>query len=850
MDTIPSVSCQSITCVMHPQNIPKKNRRTKQSIKYQTIPRHLTICYSPKTRSNNDQANSREFTADKVVVLKLCASSASCAIGAVGYALAQTNSTNRNRLDQTRINTQSSTSQTFPPTAPSSLGNFAAIPRTRPSTSPQPPNSYQRLSELSGLQEVGEAYQNSRPQTGRTNEDIQKRSSWYRRISILPPSRDGSGGSPSIQQPSTASVFSNGSSATPFFGQQLDPVTPRNKLVKRSTSYKGLLDEYTEESSSSSNPIGKVPTFRRPATSHQRSETLRLRNVRQSLAIFDRPKDLDTESSSRKRSRDKDIDNRGSSGGLWRPFFRFQIGRTARDSGSKRTGGSLMFGGTDHTTSVITTSGENAMLVFGNCLDRPKMDLTRPVVPLIEETATPDQIIEDVRDQPLLVKKTRHSFSMESRPPTLAPRKLNRGSSLRQGRSHESRVVERRIVSAPIQTDQPSSTQIPPRVSANLPLLLPKLVTLSAFEMDVKEPSSSNRDDSVFDDSFGNSDMDSPSGHTFHLQEPQAGLLLQSSSRRTSRVPSDRSTNFGSDNDTSRVFSVDGDDVDHRSETVYDSIRTDASGSSHSGARNYRAENVFADRKAFEPIKQDLSALQGKLSGISIPYDDELVIEEEENMGTPMLREGSDDDDMKTPSARQDGNFKTGDIHVASLVRPDTNSSDEESWDDELGIDTSRTSRSIHSSTMYMGLDGSTNTVIKSDAPKPNIFEWSETQPIEKDSEARPKTSHPQQGVDRNGRPAGRRVTNGLHCRSQSVPLPPDSSKHRFNNTKKLDNWMLGNKGVSEDWDNDFDFEEEPVDASVTITENLAGGQSIHAFIVPKEILERQATVHGQFGQV
>lgn len=761
--------------------------------------------------------------------------------------MALSNSTNHNRTVHKSRNTDISTSPEPTLIIASSLGHFATIPRIRPFTSPQAPNSYPRLLQLSGLEEKREANRSSRPFTSKANEETQKRSSWYRRLSILPPSVDESVGSPSTQQPSTPSVFSNGSSASPFFGQQLDPVIPRNKLVKRSTSHKRLLNEYPEESSST--PIGKVPTFRRPATSHQRSETLKLRNARKSLAIFDQPKDLNTESWSRKRDRYKLTEEGGSSSGLWRPFFRYQIGRTARDSGTNRTSSAIIFGGADHITSVITTRGENAILVLGNCVDRHKMNFTTPPDSLMEETNVPEQNSVDVKDQNLPTKRTRHSFSIEPRPPTSAPRKLTRGSSLRQGKSHQSRVVERRIVSAPLQTNQQSSTQIP-RVSANPPLLLTKFKTLSTFEMGVQGQSSSIRDASEFDDSFGNSDMDSPPGNAFQLQGPQSGLQLQSNSRRTSRVPSDRSTNFGSDNDNSRVFSVDGDDVDHSSETVYDSIRTDASGSSHSGARNYRAEHVFADSNTPKPNKQDLSALPETLSRISLAHENELIIEEEENIGTPIWRERSNEDDMTTPSARRDDNFQMEVTHGANLTKSDTNLSDEGSWDDELGIDTSKTSRSIHSSATYTGSDAFTNTVMTSDPLKTNIFEWSEAQSMEKYSVARPKTSHPQQGMDRGGRPSGRRITNGFHFRSQSVPLPPDSSKHKFNNTKKLDNWMLGNKGVSEDWDNDFEFDEDHDDTSVIVTENSTNGQPIPAFIVPKEILERQATVHGQFGQV
>lgn len=138
---------------------------------------------------------------------------------------------------------------------------------------------------------------------------------------------------------------------------------------------------------------------------------------------------------------------------------------------------------------------------------------------------------------------------------------------------------------------------------------------------------------------------------------------------------------------------------------------------------------------------------------------------------------------------------------------------------------------------------------------KTNIFDWSEqTRPDRdlSDTEARPRTVHGKQnGVDRGSRAACHKVPSAIHLRSQSVPVARDlpTNDHRQTNGK-FGTWGLGSKGVSEDWDSDFDFddaEEAPGSQPPPLQECKAVPQSM---TVPKAILERQASLRGQFGQV
>ncbi len=140
---------------------------------------------------------------------------------------------------------------------------------------------------------------------------------------------------------------------------------------------------------------------------------------------------------------------------------------------------------------------------------------------------------------------------------------------------------------------------------------------------------------------------------------------------------------------------------------------------------------------------------------------------------------------------------------------------------------------------------------------KANIFDWSEQPMVEKDprqgSSPRPKTVHGIKSRDtRTSRLSGRRGSNAVHLRSQSVPLPPDTSGHRAHNTaSKLESWVLGHTGVSEDWDGDFDFEESPRPAKQVVVGHEGLRSSVASgMVVPRAILERQASVRGQFGQV
>ena len=132
-----------------------------------------------------------------------------------------------------------------------------------------------------------------------------------------------------------------------------------------------------------------------------------------------------------------------------------------------------------------------------------------------------------------------------------------------------------------------------------------------------------------------------------------------------------------------------------------------------------------------------------------------------------------------------------------------------------------------------------------------SIFDWSEQPRSDRDSlygsSPRPRTVHSKQGNDgRGGRGPGRRAPNALHLRSQSVPAAKESymDSDPAYPPAKFGTWGLGNKGVSEEWTDDFEFDEDDHDAQHSSEESSTGMK------VPQAIIDRQASVHGQFGQV
>ncbi|KAG9878129.1 hypothetical protein KCV02_g20964, partial [Aureobasidium melanogenum] len=110
-----------------------------------------------------------------------------------------------------------------------------------------------------------------------------------------------------------------------------------------------------------------------------------------------------------------------------------------------------------------------------------------------------------------------------------------------------------------------------------------------------------------------------------------------------------------------------------------------------------------------------------------------------------------------------------------------------------------------------------------------SIFDWSEQQPIEKSpnnrSPPRPKTVHGKKDAE---------------TRGSSVPVAQEGDGKRTG-TNKFGTWGIGSKGVTEDWNEDFDFEDE----SAPEEKRLDSGVSM---FVPKSIRDQQTNVLANIG--
>jgi hypothetical protein len=142
---------------------------------------------------------------------------------------------------------------------------------------------------------------------------------------------------------------------------------------------------------------------------------------------------------------------------------------------------------------------------------------------------------------------------------------------------------------------------------------------------------------------------------------------------------------------------------------------------------------------------------------------------------------------------------------------------------------------------------------------KVSAFDFSEQQRFDSNgldgSSPRPKTVHGKQAIDgRGSRTAGRRGPSA-HFRSQSVPVNRDSSiEGDIVNpvNPKFGTWGLGNKPVSEEWSDDFDFGDESDDGMQEASNgvSLPNGTLRGTIKVPQNIINRQDSLHGQYSQV
>ncbi|KAI5274198.1 hypothetical protein E4T47_02724 [Aureobasidium subglaciale] len=333
----------------------------------------------------------------------------------------------------------------------------------------------------------------------------------------------------------------------------------------------------------------------------------------------------------------------------------------------------------------------------------------------------------------------------------------------------------------------------------------------------------------------------------------------------------------GSDSD---IRSGDDEGLDSQGDTIYDSVRTRAPKSSP-GRRGPSIETIFGDSPPFH-IHGKHTMLRDYLQ--TGPLHDQgyslkprhSIIHEEDAVSTParsarkqslasspMLHMKDSPAQINVPSSPP-MMPSLSDLRQHAEHFPDITDDDDEesSWsfaedDDEpqvpvknrfahLGITPDLLSPLGHASSSA-NTTPQRPTVRSTDRDaRSSIFDWSEQQPLEKSpngrSPPRPKTVHGKKDAETRGsRSVGRRAPSGLHTRSQSVPTAQDADGKRTG-TNKFGTWGIGSKGVTEDWNEDFDFEE---DESAPEEKRLDSGISM---FVPKSIRDQQTNVLANIG--
>lgn len=363
------------------------------------------------------------------------------------------------------------------------------------------------------------------------------------------------------------------------------------------------------------------------------------------------------------------------------------------------------------------------------------------------------------------------------------------------------------------------------------------------------------------------------------------------------------STIGGSDYNDKGLSSGDDDDTDMTSDTMFDSIRTHGTRSTSGvNVRGGRIETIFDESPPPKDTQLSLRQLHEQGTPDNVLRDLDIEARswpESETISTPTAK-------VTTRHSRRESSPlpstppMSSHAHQGPPISPQFHSSppkmdrfnvqqlerkarqddsDEEMWnvddstserdDDTSGLEDEdedesheyervATPLSLHrSNPVLVETSGSSSTAAtpvnlavaqppnnRDSVSRSSVFDWSEPTgtSIGSNTPPRPKTVHGKKASGKRGSRAGRRAPSGLHVRSQSVPVVPDLANPRKENlSAKFGTWNAG-KGATEDWDDDFDFEEPPPrETSEELDEKrIDSGFSMY---IPKSIRDQQGSM-------
>ncbi|KAM5348716.1 hypothetical protein ACJ41O_008539 [Fusarium nematophilum] len=784
----------------------------------------------------------------------------------------------------------------------------------RPSTASRPPLSrYQRPSmpqtqptapKVSSRKSSFVRPPDSPAPIAESRDSISSNGSWIRRLSIRPLSRHES--SRSSAGPDTPSIFSHGSAAPILNREPTTPTLPRNKLVKRSTSTHNDPDPAPRRRTKSHLPT--LPILRRPATSHQRSATLQ--QFRPDSAL-NTPTDsnkfsFDDHSQPHEFLAPSPIDPPSRSPSARRGWASFFHSKTSSITGRA---GSGRFGELSPNARPVTSK----RIFISDDDERNRAHLVKPR--MVSTASTPPGLLPAAHIQeeprpPTHPAATIHDASPSPEgTPSRVPRKSismpfasagtwavrTSGSIRRPKRGAEPRVGNKRHVSEPVTGAQSGAE---PRANPPLELTLPpaspspgrqglSLGSAAIAQLRTRKRNSSSpvpplsRLSSFHVDA---SRLGSSGGVSTHQTRPNqpSGSSASSTAMSQLRAPQhDRtSTMESSEGDTRDCASGDDDDTDFKSDTMFDSLRTVASGRAR--AVETPLESMYDESP---PSTAGNGNGSGKTKRLSIHEilgrtwdEDDKIMEEDESAPTPVRTVNRSEvnarRDLSGPHFRLDSRLEPSprDVSISapkeySRLSLDDDFDDDWARDDEFPCSplsppskgSSLNSRGINPNVRLAlanisgngngngnGLSGINGHDGHNDRPLSTLFDWSEPPTHDKHDtngrSPRPKTAYAKQEMDsRGGRSALRKGPTPTHVRSQSVPVVHDSPDDPKSTGSKYGTWGMGTKTASEDWDDDFEFGGGSFGS---------GDRDDKVFAVPESIRATQPSVKAHSGHI
>ena len=703
---------------------------------------------------------------------------------------------------------------------------------------------------------------------------------WLRRLSTsITSSRDSSRtpvsrpGSAAVSQSNGSLAFSRTGSTTPMFQDATPPSSlPPNKLVKRSSSLRSSSSSLFHSSSPGSRL--PLPTFRRPATSHQRSADL----LEHGFA------------SSTKAQSEASNSPRDSQ---WRHYFTPKVVEKQSTPLSRRRASSIpnpikrVYPDRRYTPTLVSArnpirKGEvEADYDFdlydeGEAITMPASVASSPMLGK-EELPPPSRRSFSFSISDLLA--TGPSSNSGNRPPSSRSRSFS---------SRLTRSTNRRIVSAPqstMGTSFSSSRNESERPSKRRETVEPETSSRSFYSTSSATPASDlsapheiqlnlaseapqPTTPSAAHPMSVEAPMNAPPHSSFEQRRLPSATIASAAQRpvRLSGATSEITSTLGSDEEYRSVGDA---STDYQSDAFYDSFPTRTTRSS-SGKRGPPIETIFDESPPTFSSGRS-TKLKDFLNTGTFPGSEHSeryrysTIEEEESISTP-VRSLADKSLTSSPSANAGARngFTSSPPVIGEVADPDEidwDASDEEVEAPRLRSPASTGpsasgphyqftlpfrlgpfAKSQHSSS-------ATSTPQRNGAAftdRATIFDWAETQPSPSHNESppRPKTVHGKKDPENRGsRPPGRRAPSGMHARSHSVPVVPDVEGKRTSAVaNKFGTWGVGSKAVTEDWNEDFDFDDGPPELPIgdILDKRIDSG---HAMFVPKSIREQQQNV-------